>query len=65
MALPLNLSFNPHPPSLAGEALAGEDWQAAHAVSIHTRHHWRVKRKAAQKAEREAEFQSTPAITGG
>ena len=34
-------------------------------VSIHTRHHWRVKLYAGTSKSFSAEFQSTPAITGG
>ena len=57
--------FNPHPPSLAGEA--GHVWPARRTadVSIHTRHHWRVKPLIRIWMGLRAMFQSTPAITGG
>ena len=34
-------------------------------VSIHTRHHWRVKQEEAYRYILVLMFQSTPAITGG
>ena len=41
----MTTGFNPHPPSLAGEARGDASRPTSIRVSIHTRHHWRVKRK--------------------
>ena len=37
------ICFNPHPPLLAGETAVQAGRQLHVAVSIHTRHYWRVK----------------------
>ena len=41
--------FNPHPPSLAGEARYESRSSSNDRVSIHTRHHWRVKHALHQR----------------
>ena len=57
--------FNPHPPLLAGETVRAGPCGLPGAVSIHTRHYWRVKPGQVVALESDWVFQSTPAITGG
>ena len=57
--------FNPHPPLLAGETVGQRRRSETCTVSIHTRHYWRVKLGPQLPGGATAQFQSTPAITGG
>ena len=57
--------FNPRPPILAGDARANKAAQQKKEVSIHARQYWRAMPALTPMLVRLAEFQSTPANTGG
>ena len=58
-------SFNPRPPSLAGDPGGLEIGAVVVGVSIRARHHWRAIRPASTQWTLSGMFQSAPAITGG
>ena len=60
-----SISFNPRPPSLAGDPSTTGTSAATTGVSIRARHHWRAIRQQQHQPQQQSEFQSAPAITGG
>jgi len=60
-----SISFNPHPPSLAGATHAKHHMRKRMSVSILTRHRWRALLMFASSSVGANPFQSSPAIAGG
>ena len=58
-------SFNPRPPSMAGDPHCSADLYAFYRVSIRARHRWRAIRQTSQIGVCKPRFQSAPAIDGG
>ena len=57
--------FNPHPPLLAGETRRSMTRAAAHTVSIHTRHYWRVKLGSSAALGSRNSFNPHPPLLAG